>query len=42
MLTYSVKLDEKSIRRDELVWCEKYLAPDLSIITGVTSSNWSN
>ena len=40
MLTYSIKLDEKSIRRDELVWSEKYLAPDRSFVSGVTSQDY--
>lgn len=40
MLTYSIKLDDKSIRRDELVWSEKYLAPDLSFVSGVTSQDY--
>ena len=40
MLSYSIKLDDKSIQRDELVWSEKYLAPDLSFVSGVTSQDY--
>lgn len=40
MLTYSIKLDDRSIHRDELVWGEKYLAPDLSFVSGVTSQDY--
>ena len=35
MLNYSVKLGKNNIKRDELVWSEKYLAPDLSFVSGV-------
>lgn len=39
MLNYSVKLGRDNFRRGELVWGEKYLAPDLSFISGVTSQS---
>ena len=40
MLIYDVKLDENNIQRDELVWSEKYLAPDLSFVSGVTDQRY--
>jgi hypothetical protein len=40
MLNYSVKLGENSLKRDELVWSEKYIAPDLSFVSGVTSQHY--
>ena len=40
MLIYNVKLDENNIQRDELVWSEKYLAPDLSFVSGVTDQRY--
>ena len=40
MLNYSIKLDEKNIQRDELVWSEKYLAPDLSFVSGVADQKY--
>ena len=36
MLNYSVKLGESNIKKDEIVWGEKYLSPDLSFVSGVT------
>ena len=36
MLSYSVKLGESNIKRDKIVWSEKYLSPDLSFVSGVT------
>ena len=39
MLNYSIKLGRDNFRRGELVWGEKYLAPDLSFISGVTSQS---
>lgn len=40
MLKYEIKLSDNSIKRDELVWKEKYLSPDLSYITGVTQPSY--
>jgi len=40
MLIYDVKLDENNIQRDELVWSEKYLAQDLSFVSGVTDQRY--
>ena len=36
MLKYSVRLTDKDIKNNVLQWREKYLAPDLSYISGVT------
>ena len=36
MLKYSVKLTEKDFKDNNIVWREKYVAPDLSYISGVT------
>lgn len=35
MLKYSIKLNNNSVNRKELVWREKYLSPDLSYVSGV-------
>lgn len=40
MLKYNIKLGEDNIRRDELVWSEKYVAPDLSFVSGVTDQSY--
>ena len=40
MLNYSIKLGEDNIKRDKLVWSEKFVAPDLSFVTGVTSQDY--
>ena len=40
MLKYEIKLTDDSFRQEELVWSEKYLAPDLSFVTGVTSQSY--
>lgn len=40
MLRYEVKLNDDSIKREKLEWREKYLSPDLSYITGVTSPSY--
>lgn len=40
MLKYNIKLTDNGIRQEELVWSEKYLAPDLSFVSGVTSQNY--
>ena len=40
MLRYNVKLNESNIKMDELVWGEKYISPDLSFVTGVTSQEY--
>lgn len=36
MLKYSVKLTDKDFKDNNIVWREKYVAPDLSYISGVT------
>ena len=40
MLSYSVKLNDDNIIRNELVWGEKYLAPDRSFVSGVTDQSY--
>lgn len=40
MLSYSVRLGEDNLKRDNIVWSEKYVAPDLSFVSGVTSQNY--
>ena len=40
MLRYTVKLEEENIKREEIVWSEKYVSPDLSTISGVTSQKY--
>lgn len=37
MLKYEIKLTDDNFKQDILVWHEKYLAPDLSFVSGVTS-----
>jgi hypothetical protein len=38
MLKYEVKLGKNNFKQRELEWSEKYLAPDLSFISGVTDT----
>ena len=40
MLKYEVKLNDNNIKREKMVWVEKYLSPNLSYVTGVTSSSY--
>lgn len=40
MLKYSVKLTENDFKDNHLVWREKYVAPDLSFISGVTDASY--
>ena len=40
MLKYSVRIGENNIKRDVLSWSEKYVAPDLSFVSGVTSQHY--
>jgi hypothetical protein len=40
MLRYDVKLEYDNLKRDTLVWGEKYIAPDLSFMSGVTSQDY--
>ncbi len=40
MLKYSVKLTENDFKDVHLVWREKYVAPDLSFISGVTDASY--
>ena len=40
MLKYSIKLNESNFKRDKIVWREKYLSPDLSYVSGVTSPSY--
>ena len=39
MLKYSIKLSNDSIQQKELDWGEKYLDPNLSFVSGVTSAS---
>lgn len=40
MLKYNIKLTDDSMELEELVWSEKYLAPDLSFVSGVTLQDY--
>lgn len=40
MLKYKFKVSTDGIGQEELVWREKYLSPDLSFISGVTSTDY--
>ena len=40
MLNYSIKLGDKYLKKDKVVWSERYLSPDLSFVTGVTSQDY--
>lgn len=40
MLKYEVRLGKDNFKKEKLVWGEKYLSPDLSVITGVTSPEY--
>ena len=40
MLKYNIKLTDDSIKQEKVVWSEKYLAPDLSFVRGVTSQDY--
>lgn len=40
MLKYSVKLTENDFKDNHVVWREKYVAPDLSFISGVTDASY--
>ncbi len=40
MLKYNIKLTDDNIQQEKLVWSEKYLAPDLSFVSGVTSQDY--
>ena len=40
MLSYKVKLNGSYINKDEVVWGERYLSPDLSFVSGVTSQDY--
>lgn len=40
MLTYNVKLNNDNYKRKKLVWSEKYVAPDLSFVSGVTDQKY--
>ena len=40
MLKYSIKLTNDNIKQEEVVWREKYLAPSLSFVSGVTSQDY--
>ena len=40
MLKYSVRLTENDFKINNIVWKEKYVAPDLSFISGVTNSSY--
>lgn len=40
MLTYSIRIGDNDLKRDKLVWSEKFVAPDLSFVSGVTSQHY--
>ena len=40
MLKYSIKISNGDIRQEGIVWGEKYLSPDLSFVSGVTSQDY--
>lgn len=40
MLRYNIKLTNDNIKQEEVVWREKYLAPSLSFVSGVTSQGY--
>ena len=40
MLRYEIKLTDDNFKQEELVWGEKYLALDLSFVSGVTSQDY--
>ena len=40
MLKYKVRLTEDNMDMETMVWSEKYLAPNLSFVSGVTSQNY--
>ena len=40
MLKYKFKVNDSSITQQELVWREKYISPDLSMLSGVTSTDY--
>ena len=40
MLKYSIKLDEYNVKQEKIEWGEKYLSPDLSFVSGVTSQSY--
>ena len=40
MLKYEVKLGYDNLKRDTLVWSERFVAPDLSFVSGVTSQDY--
>ena len=41
MLKYKIKLNDSNIKKDEFEWSEKYLAPDLSFVSGVTDTSYN-
>ena len=40
MLKYKVRLTENDFKDNNIVWTEKYVAPDLSYFSGVTDSRY--
>lgn len=40
MLKYNVRLTNDNVKQEEIVWREKYLSPDLSFVSGVTSQDY--
>ena len=40
MLKYKVRLTENDFKDNNIIWREKYVAPDLSFISGVTDSSY--
>ena len=41
MLKYSVRITDRDISKQEMNWWEKYLSPDLSFVSGVTSRDYN-
>lgn len=40
MLRYSIKLGDDEIKQISMVWSERFLSPDLSFVSGVTSQDY--
>jgi hypothetical protein len=40
MLRYEIKLGNDDIKKEEMIWREKYLSPSLSYISGVTNADY--
>ena len=40
MLKYNIRVSDDNIKQEAMVWSEKYLSPDLSFVSGVTSQDY--